>query len=132
MAWTSRDNGTALDLFGVTFGAGVFVAVGESAADEPGSLLLTSPDGVTWTRRPSGVSKTLWNVAYGNGSFVAVGEPGILLRSGVLSQENDLRLSEPAGIGNQFRFRFGGQVGHTYQVQASNDLNAWTPLQTLV
>jgi hypothetical protein len=51
----------------VTYGNGLFVAVGEDGT------ILTSPDGVTWTQRTSGTSNWLNGVAYGNGLFVAVG-----------------------------------------------------------
>jgi hypothetical protein len=51
----------------VTYGNGLFVAVGEDGA------ILTSPDGVSWTRRTSG-GNLLYGVTYGNGTFVAVGE----------------------------------------------------------
>jgi hypothetical protein len=46
--WTRRTSGTSNDLYGVTYGNGTFVAVGE------GGTILTSPDGVTWTQRTSG------------------------------------------------------------------------------
>ena len=131
VTWTARTSGTTLDLYGVAFGAGVFVAVGQTSSDERGSLLLTSPDGVNWTRRPSGASKTLWNVGYGNGAFVAVGEPGVLLRSGSLASPSP-QLSHATGVGNQFQFRFNGEPGQSYQVQVSTNLTQWTLLQTLI
>jgi hypothetical protein len=59
----------------VTYGNGLFVAVGD------GGAILTSPDGVTWTPRTSGTSNTLFGVTYGNGLFVAVGDGGAILTS---------------------------------------------------
>jgi hypothetical protein len=59
----------------VTYGNGLFVAVGEWGT------ILTSPDGVTWTARTSGTSNLLYDVTYGNGTFVAVGEWGTILTS---------------------------------------------------
>jgi hypothetical protein len=59
----------------VTYGNGLFVAVGEDGA------ILTSPDGVNWTRRTSGTRNGLESVTYGNGLFVAVGEWGTILTS---------------------------------------------------
>jgi hypothetical protein len=59
----------------VTYGNGLFVAVGE------GGAILTSPDGVSWTARTSGTGDWLFGVTYGNGLFVAVGEGGTILTS---------------------------------------------------
>jgi uncharacterized membrane protein len=71
--WTVRNLGDFL--FGVTYGNGLFVAVGD------GGVILTSPDGVSWTRRASGTSEWLRGVTYGNGLFVAVGLGGTILTS---------------------------------------------------
>src|SRR5262249_55564717 len=54
-------------LFGVAFGNGQFVAVGEAGT------VGTSPDGVTWSQRQRVTSNDLIGVTYGNGQFVAVG-----------------------------------------------------------
>jgi len=71
--WTLRNLGDSLN--GVTYGNGLFVAVGE------GGTILTSRDGVTWTQRTSGTSNDLYSVTYGNGLFVAVGAKGTILTS---------------------------------------------------
>jgi hypothetical protein len=55
-------------LNGVTYGNGLFVAVGDDGT------ILTSPDGVNWTAADLGDGQPLYGVAYGNGLFVAVGE----------------------------------------------------------
>ena len=60
---TSQGN----SLFGVTYGNGLFVAVGSDGT------ILTSPDGVNWTAQASGTGSDLNGVTYGNGLFVAVG-----------------------------------------------------------
>jgi len=74
--WTRRESGTWRPLFGVTYGNGLFVAVGDVG------ILITSPDGVNWTRRdPAGTANTLFGVTYGNGIFVVVGGGGIILIS---------------------------------------------------
>lgn len=67
--WELQDSASPDALWsGITFGAGLFVAVGW-----PGSnLVMTSPDGINWTNRtaPSGT----WHAIAWNGSiFVAVG-----------------------------------------------------------
>jgi hypothetical protein len=54
VSWTARTSGTSnWLLFGVTYGNGLFVAVGD------GGTILTSPDGVSWTARTSGTSNWL-------------------------------------------------------------------------
>ena len=63
------------NLTGVTFGNGIFVAVGF------GGTILTSPDSVTWTTRVSGTITNLSGVTYGNNIFVAVGASGTILTS---------------------------------------------------
>jgi hypothetical protein len=63
-----RTSGTGYWLDGVTYGNGLFVAVGD------GGTILTSPDGVNWTQRTSGTGNWLFGVTYGNGLFVAVGD----------------------------------------------------------
>jgi hypothetical protein len=73
--WTLRTSGTSNDLYGVTYGNGLFVAVGEEGT------ILTSRDGVNWTPRASGTDNSLEGVTYGNGLFVAVGEEGTILTS---------------------------------------------------
>ena len=71
----TRTSGTTAVLRDVTFGNGVFVAVGE------GGTVLTSSDGVTWIPRTSGVSTTFFNVTYGKGLFVAIGAGGVIITS---------------------------------------------------
>jgi hypothetical protein len=79
ITWTSRTSGTANELFGVTFGEGLFVAVGGGS---PGTVL-TSPDGVTWTARTSNWSfgGAIISVNYGNGIFMATGSGGGIITS---------------------------------------------------
>jgi hypothetical protein len=48
--WTLRNLGQPHNLFGVAYGNGLFVAVGNDGT------ILTSPDGVSWTQRTSGTS----------------------------------------------------------------------------
>ena len=60
-------------LFGVTYGNGMFVAVGYQPYDTT-TAIFSSPDAATWTPRTSPVKNGwLYGVAYGNGTFVAVG-----------------------------------------------------------
>ena len=74
--WTFSDSGTRDTLFGVAFGAGRFVAVGDHGA------ILTSKDGICWRKRNSGTSDTLFaSVAFGDNIFVAVGDTGTIVTS---------------------------------------------------
>jgi len=79
-SWGSPASGTSNQLNNVTFGNGLFVAVGSSGT------ILTSSDGDTWTSQNSGTSLSLYGVTFGkdiNGNplFVAVGDLGIILNS---------------------------------------------------
>ncbi len=73
--WVVRTEEAGVLLYGVAYGEGLFVAVGENG------FILTSPDGVTWTWRDSGVNTSLGGVTYGNGRFVAVGQEGTVVTS---------------------------------------------------
>jgi hypothetical protein len=63
-------------LFSVTFGNGLFVAVGDL-----GTILTSLDSGVTWKIRTSGTKELLSSVTFGNGLFVAVGDSGTILIS---------------------------------------------------
>lgn len=55
-------------LFGIAYGNGSWVAVGQ------GNKVLTSTDGYTWTTRVGAQKSSDWQwITYGNGTFVAVG-----------------------------------------------------------
>jgi len=63
-------------LAGLTYGKGIFVAVGSYYEDAPSynwrPVVLSSPDGKSWTSREFPTNGAT-SVAYGNGVFVAVG-----------------------------------------------------------
>lgn len=69
VSWETTNWGydDADDLKGVTYGNGMFVAVGKSGA------VLTSPDGVAWARQTIITNSALNAVVFGEGVFVAVG-----------------------------------------------------------
>ena len=77
------------DRYGVAYGDGTFVSVGEMNL---GSDILSSLDGVTWTRRKSIVSNVLYYVAYVNHSFM------------VGSGSNDVLQSARDDVPDQFTF----------------------------
>ena len=69
ITWTSRTSAADNVWNSVTYGNGLFVAVGESGS---GNRVMTSPDGITWTSRASAADIGWFSVTYGNGLFVAV------------------------------------------------------------
>ena len=74
--WHSRNplpQGHTLN--GVTYGNGIFVAVGQHGT------IITSHDGLEWQISPSGVDKNLSALAFGNDMFTAVGDKGVILTS---------------------------------------------------
>ncbi len=72
--WFSINNDW-LDLYSVTWGNGLFVAVGKEGR------IKTSPDGIHWTYQRSGTSKTLKRVFWQGTQFIAVGASGTILTS---------------------------------------------------
>jgi len=71
IAWTGRSilGSQPQYYFDITFGNGLFVAVGGNPSDK----VATSPDGVNWTARLLPVSGYNWKkIAYGAGKFVAI------------------------------------------------------------
>jgi len=81
VTWTQQNSGTTSHLFGIGYGNGTFVAVGDEG------VILTSTDGVLWTtvRAPLTENEDLAAVAFGTVNsvdyFVAVGELGTILTS---------------------------------------------------
>ncbi len=85
--WQPRVSGTTVNLWGIAYGNGLWVAVGD-----PGTIL-TSPNGITWTKRDSGFpTRWLVSVAYANGLFVVTGgTPPQTERQGII-------LTSPDGV----------------------------------
>jgi photosystem II stability/assembly factor-like uncharacterized protein len=74
--WTRRSLSTKINLYGVAFGNGVFVTVGEAGA------IFTSPHGITWKPHvPKPTDALLATVTFGNSRFVVGGESGTILTS---------------------------------------------------
>ena len=77
-AWTVRTPAAAIHWSDVVFGAGLWVAV-SNTANTAGSneQIMTSPDGATWTLRSHPGPVRVWeSVEFGNGQFVAVSSDG--------------------------------------------------------
>ena len=73
--WDVHDIFDGEHIFDVTYGNGIYVAVGR-----PGAIY-TSEDGVNWVSRESGTTNDLHSIAYGNGKFVIIGGVGTALTS---------------------------------------------------
>lgn len=69
--WTLGASSTSKTWTNVTYGNGLFVAIGGPAGTD---CVMTSSDGISWTTRTTPSVTTSWyGIAYGNGLFVAVG-----------------------------------------------------------
>ena len=63
---------------GVSYGNGIFVAVGSWDGYYGGyyGLIMTSDDGVNWIKRISRTNESIGGIAYGNGTFIALARGG--------------------------------------------------------
>ncbi len=75
--WQSVPSPTTQSLWGICYGGGQFVAVGD------GGTILTSPNGTTWTKQNSTTTLWLLGVAYSADLklYAAVGDQGLILTS---------------------------------------------------
>ena len=72
LTWTRRSFRTPT---GVTYGNGIYVAVGALGS------VITSSDGATWQVQSSGTTKNLFGIAFQDGQFTAVGDAGTIITS---------------------------------------------------
>jgi len=70
ITWTQRTNISPGRWYGIGFGSGKFVAVGQSGA------VGVSSDGINWTPQTAAQANTWTDVAFGNGRFAAVSSNG--------------------------------------------------------
>lgn len=129
--WTTASSATGQNLWGVTYGGGQFVAVGENAT------ILTSIDGTAWTARSTGATWLL-AVAYSAElqRYVAIGDQGTVLTSsdavtwtartsGTTQRLNGIAAnSDLTASASTPRFLAVGEAG---TVLTSSDGLAWTP-----
>ena len=74
--WTRRVPKNRINLYGITYGNGLFVAVGDA------DTILTSRDGTSWRAQRTPTSDVLLTAAaYSAGTFVVVGDSGTILTS---------------------------------------------------
>jgi len=116
-----------VNLKDITFGNGIFVAVGENG------VCFSSIDGNSWTQQNTGTSMELLNIVYGKGVFVAVGYRGIITSSNGINWE----ISSQNEGGTQVAYgkdiflvsgeSFGGLSGDMWQrILTSSDGIDWT------
>jgi hypothetical protein len=116
----------------VTFGGGVFVAVGGYA--EFGGVygnipiygtIYTSPDGIKWTRAPVRVSDVLRRATYGSGTLVAIGgESNTILQC-------DPFVSLSIRTGTVPRLLIEGPPGAAIEIEASDaPSGSWTTVHS--
>jgi len=75
--WQTRRTGTRAEIKAVTYGNGVFVAVGTNGT------ILRSGDGIFWNFRNNPAEKNFNDVVFGNGFFLATADTGNFDRSEV-------------------------------------------------
>jgi hypothetical protein len=73
LTWQDQVSGVTTNLYGVAYGAGLFVAVGITGNTSAPGVILTSADGITWAA-PFPASAELYGITYAAGQFVAVGK----------------------------------------------------------
>lgn len=121
--WLAAENPVQSWLHDVVFANETFVAVGEFGA------IASSPNGTDWTRHDSGTRETLWGVVFGNDTFVAVGQDNTILQTDAVGTPSPgLVLFDPRAENGGFSFKFDGEVGQSYQVEATVDFATWLPV----
>src|SRR5437762_8573852 len=82
-SWEIRETPTPRPLRAVTYGNGLFVAVGDHGT------IITSTDGASWSAQSAGTTAVdLSAVCWGNGRFVTVGEDLIDYHGHILTSSN--------------------------------------------
>ncbi len=122
--WTDQNSEPAEGLTAITYGQGMFVAVGAV------STILTSTNGSDWTSRTSGTSGDLNGVTYGNGRFVAVGRDE-LFRGTVSSSLDGLTWTNSELLGHALYCVTSGNglfvaAGDVSTIATSTDGVVWT------
>jgi hypothetical protein len=96
--------------------------------------ILTSENGIDWVRRETELSWHFTDIAFGNGTFIAVGWDGQIAQSDPIEVTTPIpyvQITDARRSGSQFSFKFNGEVGRSYEVQISTDLNQWQPLTSV-
>jgi hypothetical protein len=134
VTWASRTSGFGTtQILSVTFGNGIFVAVGASGT------ITTSTDGITWTARTSGVSTNTLNcVEYINSVFVAVGAGASGGTGGVTTSTDGITWTKRTTPASTSTTLYSVTYGNGYYVAVGNfsttagiystNLSTWTAL----
>lgn len=107
-------------IFGLAYGAGRFVAVGELG------LIYTSPDAVNWTAATSGISSALRAVAFADGLFVATGDAGRVLTSQDGQTWANRSIPSTANFWGVARHEGAWYVNAGATVYSSSDATTWS------
>jgi len=128
--WSNVQNPAPVDVRGIAYGNGVYVAVGSQG------LVMNSPDGVNWTIVNAGTSWNITDVTFGNNKFVAVGsDEGSLCMTSTDGQNwNVVNYGSPIGDIDATSVTYGnglfvtvGQCGKAW----STDAVTWHPSSSL-
>jgi hypothetical protein len=156
--WTVHYFDTPIRMRSVTYGLGMFVAVGEDGE------IFTSTNTIDWVLRSSGVTTPLYRIFWSHGMFVAVGYfatvtsydginwtvrrngrdgwytcgafgKGTLVVAGQyrVVQSGDLRIPNIGGLrfnGTSLLADVEGEAGQYYDLEVSSNLHDWHVLST--
>jgi len=120
--WTQRSSGVGQNLYGVSYGNGRYVCVGQAGR------ILVSSNGVSWQVTNLGVTNYLYGVAFAAGNYVVVGSGGLILRSSDAVNWSPQTSSTTNQL-NSVAF-CGGQyitTGNAGTLLTSPDGTTWTP-----
>jgi len=118
--WVGRDSGTVESLNGITYGNGIFVAVGEG-------VVATSSDGITWTTKSS---LTLNEVVWHNDKFYAVGKFGTILSSPDGETWSKIEIKSDESLNDIYAYENKlAVVGNDGGFYSSDDGENWTKVR---
>ena len=134
VTWSSHSVGASSGLTGITYGGGLYVAVGvwKDSSGEVNGAVWSSTDGQNWVRRAASFwYGTVWAVTYGNGLFVAV-DDGMAVPNVVTSRDGINWANPPLldASGAFYSVAYGNgefvTVGDAGAVYRSADGTNWT------
>jgi hypothetical protein len=119
--------------FDISYGNGVFVAVGQGITDDSHGLIVASPDGTNWTTVAYlSLPPYIYGVTYADGAFIAVGGGATILASAGTIAPVQPTLGLPVvSSGGILQGTVTGVPEQNYGVQASTNLVDWVPLTTV-
>ena len=121
--WTSVSLFSFASMVDLAYGNGRFQAIGLFLGFPPPGgpeFLFETPDGIDWTLRELPTPVGLYGLAYDNSRYYAVGSMGLVLESGSYVP-GCLDVLGPPGA-NGFEMRITGEIGRSYRVQASSEV----------